>query len=220
MNKFPLALGRVLGELLVLQRWAGGDSVSAARIYGLMNGFETAVDSELEQLHSDGISEKTQDRIEDLLQEIDQGTTHPSAVKNWLRDAEIDEQVACCVMRLCQLESRFPDVVDRICRESGEPFCHIGRRQVLPNADWFGSLHYMELVDCSGESEKKLHAAFSPCVPRVGELVEPEGGQLMRVVDVQHVVSTNQDRPLTAPILVPHVCLEPVDEGTSDDDDD
>jgi hypothetical protein len=47
MSKPILPTERILAELLRLQPWAGGESVSAARIYGLMHGFESVIQDEL-----------------------------------------------------------------------------------------------------------------------------------------------------------------------------
>ena len=213
IDGYSLAVAKVLGEVLLLQRWAGGTAIPADRVFGLRTGFESVLEAELEHR---GISREVQDRVEDLLQEIDQEThsTSPIAIKDWLRRERIDETIAGDVMQLCRLQSRFPDVIDQIIKEPGSPFSYLRKRELLPNSQWFGSLHFVELVDASGESEKKLHGVFAPSVPRIGEFIEPQGGQLMKVVDVGHVAITMDDSGNSYPVLVPHVYLEPIEDDS------
>ena len=61
---------QILAEILRLQRWAGGESVSADRVFGLMHGFETVIREESEGF---GITEETQDKVEDLLEDVESG---------------------------------------------------------------------------------------------------------------------------------------------------
>lgn len=80
--------------------------------------------------------------------------------------------------------------------------------------EWFGATHYMELIDDSEGSAKKMHAVFASTVPRVGEIIAPQAGSLMRVVAVQYVAADINDSPeLPHRILIPYVYLESVDEG-------
>jgi len=215
MDQTAVSCGRMLGELLVMQRWAGGDHVSESRIFGLLKGFESALNAEQDAVRKHGISAETQDRVEDLLQEIDDGTqaTNPMSVKAWLHAAQIEEDVAEDVMQLCLLESRFPDVIDRLASEPGSPFAGLMTKDFPPNRNWFGSLHYIELFDAE---QNKLHAVFAPAIPREGEYIQPEGGEIMRVVEVVHIVAKIGDN---APILVPHVYLESDDDDVDGDDD-
>ena len=133
------------------------------------------------------------------------------SIKDWLASEKIEEEVAYNIFRLCQLQERFPDAIERIANGKGASFQGLKELERLPNSDWFGSLHYLELVDGSGEAEKKLYAVFSPCVPRVGEFVDPEGGQSMEVAEVSYqVVTFGGDT--SRRILVPFVYLEAVNE--------
>ncbi len=218
MNGQTLTLGRLLSEVLLLQRWAGGPAVPADRIFGLMNGFESTLKEESSAVDG-GISRAVQDRVEDLLEEIDSDTasTNPLSVKDWLWREGIDETVAGKVMQLCRLQSRFPDVIQRIVDEPGSPFSYLGQGDTFSNREWFGSLHYMELIDVSGETEKKMHAVFAPTVPRVGEVVTPEAGEAMQVVDVEHKVTTIADDCGSYPILIPYVYLAPEEDDALSD---
>ncbi len=201
MEDYNVEIGRVLAEVLRLQRWAGGESVSAARIFGLMRGFETVLRAERE---CKGIDEATQDAVEDVLQEIDESEAalDGHSLKHIFYQLKIDETVAEDVMRLCQLQSRFNDAIKRIAEAPGSPFSTLARGERPPELNWFGSLHYMELVDCD---RRKLHSVFAPAVPRIGEYVRPEAGSLMRVVDVEYQVTKMDDGHR---ILVPFVYLE------------
>lgn len=61
-----------------------------------------------------------------------------------------------------------------------------------------------------------MFAVRSPCVPRIGEIVEPEKGEQMEVVGVSHVMMPNDDplddRKRQLRTLVPHVLLKPIDD--------
>lgn len=159
-----LSISQLLAEVQRLQRWAGGDSVSAARIYGLMHGFESIIDSESERF---GISRETQTKVEDILEEIDHGKQ--SAEWKWIKDRlhsdGIVEEDANRVMELCRLQSRSTNVLDQIAEEQGEPPNHL-RPERLPEHDWFGALHYVELAENSPDPGEQSHAVLSPNVPR------------------------------------------------------
>jgi hypothetical protein len=101
---------KILAEVLRLQRWAAGNgTLSAARIFGLVRGFESVVDEE----QSDGISRETQEKIEDLLQDVDDGkqAVDGQAIKSRLRTIGVSDSVANDVMKLCCLQGRFADTV-------------------------------------------------------------------------------------------------------------
>ena len=211
MFENELQYARLLAEVLRLQRWAGGEFVPPHRIFGLMHGFESVIDQEEE---AKGVSSETQESVEKLLEDVEAGkqSTDGPSVKDRLRREHIDESQAALVMRLCLLQSRFIEGVKAIASGLGSVFhsvvCH---RQ--PESDWFGALHYVELVDSTEGAAKKMHAVFSPCVPRVGEIVEPQSGQLMEVVNVVYVtVMQGEHAGIPQPILVPHVTLRSLEE--------
>lgn len=193
----------LLAELLRVQRWAGGDSVSAARIFGLMHGFESVINEEKDSF---GISEIVENKVEDILDELDSETLafERNSIKDRLRIEGISESDATRVMELCRLQSRYTDVVDRIAKE-----CGFRIQSQLPEHNWFGSLHYIELVDSTEDAHKKLHAVFSPTVPRIGELIQPENGPPMKVVKVEYVMCKQGEIEGVPTIaLVPYVYLE------------
>lgn len=203
--------GQLLAEILRLQRWAGGDAVPADRIFGLMHGFETVLCQE----RASGISEETQGKVEDLLDDVEAGkqSVDGLSIKDRLRRDGVDETHAALVMQLCLLQSRFLDGIEKLVSGQGSVFAHL-RGLRLPEMNWFGALHYMELVDCSEGVETKMHAVYAPCVPRIGEIVEPQRGSQMRVVDVRHVVvQQGQSEGVSQAMLVPHVLLEAIDQA-------
>ncbi len=208
-----VAIPKVLAEVLRLQRWAGGDSVPADRIFGLLHGFESVIRQEAESF---GISEELQEKVEDLLDDIENNKQLPKgpAVKARLLREKIDETAAARVIELCQLQSRFPDAIRALADAPGCIFPGLQRHRG-PEQDWCGALHHMELVDCSSEERAKMYAVFAPTVPRIGETVRPQSGTLMEVVDVEHVViSQGEDEGAVQHYLVPHVMLR----STEDDD--
>lgn len=211
MEESELQLARMLAEVLRLQRWAGGESVSAGRIFGLMHGFETTLRLESE---SHGISEEIQRKVEDILDDVEAGkqSSNWMSIKDRLHGEHISESDAILVMKLCCLESRFGNAVRMIA--DGEGFTHspLGKQR-LPEQDWFGALYYMELVDCTDGAHKKLHSVFAPGIPRVGELVTPENGSKMRVVEVEHLATKQGDQEgVDMVYLTPYIYLESVQD--------
>ncbi|QDU95178.1 hypothetical protein Pla8534_29900 [Lignipirellula cremea] len=73
-----------------------------------------------------------------------------------------------------------------------------------PEQSWTGAIHYMELVDCTEGAHTKLHSVLAPVVPRIGEMVTPQKGSRMRVVDVEHVVVSQGGNYQ----MIPYVYLE------------
>lgn len=187
----------LLAEVLRLQRWAGGESVSAARIFGLLNGFESVIDEETESF---GVSRKTQSAAEDIMDELDSGKPVTGMeLKDRIRQAGIDETDFDRVVELCRLEERFPDALKAL-DDAG-----LCGAETPPEQEWLGSLHYMELHLTSGGIGKQ-HSVFAATIPRVGEMVsafdENDRSIELRVVEVTHVLS---DQPNGMQILIPHV---------------
>jgi hypothetical protein len=211
MSDTQVPLSVVLAELLRIQRWAGGDSVSSARIFGLMHGVESVIRKEHESF---GISEETQDKVEDL-EDIESGkqSINDMAIKDRLDRDGVRETQAATVIELCRLQGRFTDAVEQLIGNPSATFGYL-QRSVPPEHSWFGSLHYMELVDCTEGAKKKMHAVVAASVPRVGETITPQSGSTMHVVGVDYVI-VNQSRQegLSQHALVPHVLLEGLESG-------
>ena len=176
-----------------------------------MHGFESMIRQESERF---GITEETQRKVEDLPEDVEAGKqpTDGPSVKGRLHREGIDEIDAENVMLLCRLQSRFGEGIQKIAQGRGCVFARLrGRR--LPEQDWFGAFHRMELVDFTEGVHKKMHAVFAPAFPRVGELVTPQNGSQMRVVAVEHVAIMQGDSEgVSQPCLVPHILLEAIDE--------
>lgn len=202
--QFPLSI--ILAEVLRLQRWAGGESVSADRIFGLLHGFESTLDQEA---GSFGISRELQDKVEDIIEDVEHGrqSADGMAIKQRLLRDDIDETDAGHVIKLCILQGRFREGTEKL--TSASSHFHYLTSLDAPELQWLGSLHYLELVDCTEETQTKLHGCFAPTIPRIGEVLTPENGSPMRVVDVEWVViSQGNDAGLRQNVLVPHVYLE------------
>jgi len=202
---------RVLAELLRIQRWAGGETVSADRIFGLLHGFESVLRRETESF---GIDEDTQNKVEDLLEEVEARTQSPDgpAIKERLRRDGVDETAAYRIMQLCRLQSRFLEGIRLIASGRGCAFPGLNHPEHLTNG-WRGALHYMELVDSTEGVHKKLHGVFAPAIPRVGEFVTPQGGSKMMVVAIEHQAITEAaSEGCGQACLVPYVILQAIEE--------
>ena len=153
LNDSSIPASVILAELLRLQRWAGGESVSAARIFGLMHGVESVVKSENASF---GISEETQRKVEDVLDDVDRGkqSADGMSIKDRLRNEGVEETDAAKIMELCRLQSRFGPAIKKIVNGKGSVFSHLDNKRA-PEQDWFGALHYMELVECLEDSRNK-----------------------------------------------------------------
>lgn len=205
MQKDP-QLSILLAEVLRLQRWAGGEVISADRIFGLLHGFESVLSQEATSF---GISREIQDRVEDLIEDVELGQQSAEGyqIKQWLLREDIDETVAGHVIKLCMLQGRFPQGVAMLTSPNSH-FCGLSSLDAS-ELQWLGTIHFMELVDCTEETHKKLHACFAATVPRIGEVITPENGSAMRVVDVEWVVMTQgREEGMRQSVLVPHVYLE------------
>ena len=203
----------ILAEILRLQRWAGGDSVSAKRIFGLANGFESLLDEEAESF---GISRKLQEKIEDVFEDIEAGNQSADGIsfKSRLHRDRIDESDAACVLQYCRMGGRFGDAYKKLVDDDGAVFSYL-KSSNDPEREWFGATHYMELIDCSSEERNKMYGVFAPAVPRVGELVTPQRGQTMEVIGIDHVICSQGDTErATYHILVPHVLLKTIEPDT------
>ena len=206
MDESQIPLPIILAELLRIQRWAGGDGVSAGRILGLMHGFESVIRQENKSF---GIAEETQRKVEDLLEDVDHDkqSSDGTAIKDRLQRDGVDESDAATIVELCRLQGRFGPAIHKIARGKGTPFNRLDQLR-SPEQDWFGSLHYMELIDCTEGVHKEMHAVYAPSVPRVGEIVTPQKGSPMRVIGVDHVMNDQgREQGLLQYFLVPHVLL-------------
>jgi len=201
-------LARLRGEILMLQRWAGGEAVPAVRLFGLLNGFETIIRAE----GIVGISKETQDRVEDLLEVVDRGEqpTDPVHVASRLGSVGVSSTDAATVMQLCRLQDRFLNAIDRIASAPGSKFSYLNSK-IGAEAQWTGPLHYMEIVEESVAG--KLVAVHAPSVPRPGEIIEQMSGPDMEVIAVSHLLVQQPDSAgKKRNVLVPHVIVKQLED--------
>ena len=212
MENETVLIAKLLAEVLRLQRWAGGDSIPASRILGLLHGFETELRNECKSF---GISEETQDKVEDLLEAVESGQQSPKSesIKSRLKAAQIKEADAIRVMELCWSQSRFTEGIEAIATAPRSRFRKLAKPR-HSEQNWFGALHHMELVDCSAGKHAKMYAVLAPSVPCIGEIVTPQLGTQMKVIDVEHVViSQGDEEGITQRYLVPHILLESIEQS-------
>lgn len=203
---------RLLAEILRIQRWIGGESVSAERVFGLLHGFECTLRQEEESF---GISDELCSKVEDVLEDVESGeqATDGPSIKHRLHTNGIDELDAFCVMRFCWLGGRFTDGIKQIANGQGSVFSTASQPN-LPETDWIGTPQYMELIDCTEGQRNKMHAVFAASLPRVGETITPENGSAMVVIGIDHVIDSRSDvQDVRYSRLIPHVLLEPADQS-------
>ncbi|TWT86676.1 hypothetical protein Mal64_35050 [Pseudobythopirellula maris] len=144
-----------------------------------------------------------------MLEDVESGRQSPKglAIKQRLISDQIDETVAGDVIQLCILQSRFLDAAKKL-TEASSHFSYLRSKDaVLPQ--WLGATHFMELVDRTEGTHKKMQGCYAASVPRIGEIMTPENGPPMKVVDVEWVMIPQGDRESQRQcVLVPHVYLE------------
>ena len=209
--------GSVLAELLRLQRWAGGDlAVPASRIYGLANGFESALEDERER----GISRETERAVAAMLEEVEaeKQPADGSAIQERLRNDGVNEADAARVMTLYSLQERYTDGIARIASAAGSAFSGLTPAEPQTHG-WAGALHYIELVEQKEGERDHWHAVMAPSVPQVGELVRPERGTPMEVIAVEHQITTRgAEGERSQPVLVPFVILKSLGDGEDEEE--
>lgn len=161
------SIGKLLAEIMRLQRFVGSDMVSAATIYGLENGFESILRevSGNEDVDDDGldypISRETQEKAEDILEAVDNDEQSPvwMHIKDELRSVGIDESDFLKVMDLCLLQSRWGDAIAKI--KSPPERASVD----LPEVQWAGAMYYMEICPPGDTApEGRTIAMFGPCI--------------------------------------------------------
>ena len=129
-----------------------------------MHGFESVLQGE----QPAGITESTQRKVEDLLDEIDVRKTSIDwlSLKSHLREIEGDESDAALVMRLCPCRAALA-MLSRRSRVARLAVCASSAIEI-GGAQWFGAIHYVELVDSTEGCIKNSMQHF-PHVSRVLE---------------------------------------------------
>ena len=213
-----LRYAKTLSDILHLHRWMGDDQVDLATIYGLANGVESVVKESIPQC----ISRKTQDKIEDILQEVDEEKQSPEylELKTRFHSDRISEDDARTIMRLCILQGRFTNVIKNIAESRGSLFRTVlGER--TKTSDWDGAKIYMELVVDLGKQKPEMIATFAPCIPRIGETIDlcdifeedkkEAGSMWMEVVGIEYGAHRLEDPLDNHPMakLIPYIILKP-----------
>ena len=217
ISKEELRYARTLADILHLHRWAGGDQVDLATIFGLAKGIESVIRETLPE--EDGISSETQRKIEDILDDVDRGkqSTDSISLKNRLHREGISDTDAITIMRLCILQRRFTSAIKKISEGPGGTFESIFMEKT-ETSNWDGAKIYMELVLETDEGRLETIPTFAPCLPRVGEtidlsyLFDKKAGEMrMEVVGIGYDAHRMKDPLDQHPMaqLVPYVILEP-----------
>ena len=222
ISKEELRYARTLSDILHLHRWAGGDQVDLATIFGLANGIESVIRETLPE--ENGISSETQDKIEDILVDVDKGkeSTDSLFLKQRFHREGISDTDAITIMQLCILQGRFTGVIKKI-SEAGGAYSTVFMGKTK-SSEWDGAKIYMELVLETGKDRLEIISTFAPCLPRVGEtidlsyLFDKKAGEMrMEVVGIGYDAHRMKDPLDKHPMaqLIPHVFLVPCE---SEDD--
>ena len=217
ISKEDLRYARTLSDILHLHRWAGGDQVDLATIFGLAHGIESVIRETLPDTR--GISSETQSKIEDVLDDVDRGTQAIDAIslKNRFHRDGISEDDAINIMQLCLLQSRFTSAIKKISEGPGGTFSTIFSEKT-ETSNWDGAKIYMELVLETDKGRLETIPTFAPCLPRVGEtidlsdLFDKKAGEMrMKVVGIGYDAHRMKDPLDQHPMaqLIPYVILEP-----------
>ncbi|MCA9050049.1 MAG: hypothetical protein KDA89_15035, partial [Planctomycetaceae bacterium] len=133
------------------------------------------------------------------------------SIKDRLLSDDVTETDAATIMELCRLENRFGPAIDKLSIDAASVFPGLSRPR-LPEQDWYGAIHFIELVDCTEDARKQLHGVFAPTVPRLGEIVKPQNGSPMRVVGVEYeICPQDKDKGLSHNYLIPTVLLQAIE---------
>ncbi|AQS55281.1 hypothetical protein [Novibacillus thermophilus] len=116
MEKEKLLFGRMLGEMYRIQKKLGMQ-VSDARIYGLLNGVEEAIDEEIEKIGY--VSNRDISAVCDVLDEYYQDWDKVSKldgfyeVEDKLRNKGIGRSKAIRILKYLYASNRYNDLIDK-----------------------------------------------------------------------------------------------------------
>ena len=119
-------LARILGEVYRIQNAIEGmhPSASDSHVYGLLKGFETSIDSELEQ--ADGISKEKLRHMDEVLSEIFDNEEKLAQfqgfydIEDELRSRGINRVDAMKILKFLKADYRFTELIDKM-DSSGSP---------------------------------------------------------------------------------------------------
>lgn len=212
MKPSDLKSAALLAEVLRIHRWAGSNEATAAKVFGLLHGIETVINPD--DAEPMGISRETQDKFDDILDEIE-STSQPAngmSLKARLRSDGIDEVDAKTLLDYYRLSGKFAEAIDMIAQADGS--IYTSRTVNSDERNWRGGLNYFEICYDLPDGTHKTIGVFSPTVPRIGETVNLRDQQAMRVVDVVYLLC-DDDEPTngSTQYLLAHVIVEPAVDG-------
>ncbi|MXQ53160.1 hypothetical protein [Shimazuella alba] len=130
-----LFLGKILGEIYRLQKKEGLYNHSDGRIYGLINGFESVIDEEMDMIPH--ITEKELKTVTDVLHEIDQNEEETEKFQGFydierkLQEKGIYRHRVIYILKYLYASGRFTRLIDKM-NSSGSP----GEVRNLKLTDW------------------------------------------------------------------------------------
>ncbi|MCL1886343.1 MAG: hypothetical protein FWG01_00150 [Betaproteobacteria bacterium] len=127
MSKEMILLGKILGEIYLLKN--NGEDRFEQHIYGLLNGFEDAIQDELEFIGY--ISAKKVDVVMQILDECDRGERNFTGyydIRDDLKKAGVDRADFIKIAeRFIKIDGRFLSLLDRLNSNNSPTECHIRR---------------------------------------------------------------------------------------------
>jgi hypothetical protein len=119
-----ILLGKLLAETYRIQRKLGIPSVDDAKIYALLNGFESAIDDELQRIGF--VSKEQETHVMDVLNPIWEDPDKLASFKgfydieNELKAGGVDRTTAIAVLKYLNAHGQFTDVIAKM-DTSGSP---------------------------------------------------------------------------------------------------
>ncbi|WP_155922176.1 hypothetical protein [Bacillus sp. EB01] len=117
-KELKLALGKILGEIYRIQKAQEIDSVSDSRLFGLLNGFEEAIDSELGNLQF--ISDEDVKKVTDELAPYWNGERDIEEIPSFMTfrmDLErkgISHSKVVDILKYLKADGRFQTEIERL----------------------------------------------------------------------------------------------------------
>lgn len=183
-------LNALLAEVLTIQQWIGRYDLKAGRVAGIKNG----VASHVSEMLFEPITEEDQEALDDILYDIERDELSPGKqeVRRRLRQSGVSESKLLRYLDVCKHDRYFTDAIEAI---ANDDYSHDDSVEPTYPAKppFLGGMIYFELIDMTDHTRPL--ACIGPVVPRVGELIEPIKGDAQRVLEVRHVINTDEESP-------------------------
>lgn len=117
-REITLLLGKILGEIYQIKIHRQMPIPDEARVFGLLNGFERAVEQEIERLGF--ISEEKLKAVELILDEYESNPQKLQEFKGYydieshLQDRDIDRGEAITILQYLRTDGRFAEVISKM----------------------------------------------------------------------------------------------------------